>query len=244
MSILQKDAPVFNSVLPAIGKSYTMPQMVARNESYTYAPPTPKKWVKKLFEDYTNGTPANFYDTYFPQLQLGGAEQEKILLAADSILKGVPPECFISPVDTCLVGAEAIRLAYNADVYGHNMFKKACFLNEQNQLPKECQILFERNINPSLYEEKELFTKVEESLSKFSPKILDQWKQRSFQKWLRTGNSEKYVQHMTRMRDVEDLLDYAMENTVGYVGWVKEQELAQQNCTRSSGRRNWRGGRV
>ena len=67
MSILAERDPVFSSVLPSIERAYTLPQMVARNHSVSYGKnPNPSpKWVQELSENYFNGSPKNFYNTYF-----------------------------------------------------------------------------------------------------------------------------------------------------------------------------------
>ena len=206
MAILSDDSPVRLQILPSIWAGYSLPRSVIMGEelpfkgSISTKENVPQEWLDEMFGSFQNGSLANFYDKYLGKT-LSTQNQEQILLKANKILKeGVQK---ISETDDLFLTIGAIDVAHNADEYGHHLFQTACFLKEQNQLPKECRFMFWRKINPTLYEEKELFETVENALSEPVKKIPHGWAQEAFFKWIHMDDSKAYLSQMEKMAALE-----------------------------------------
>lgn len=209
MALLSGDSSVRSQVLPSVWVGYTLPRSDIMGEELPFRgmistkEKVPQEWMDEMFGTFQNGSLVNFYDRYLGRT-LTTHNHEQILLKANEILKKDLPELTLP--DDRLMAMAAVDMAHNADEYGHHLFQTACFLKEQNQLPKECRFMFWRKINPALYEEKELFETVQKSLSEPTKKIPQVWAQEAFYKWMYTDDFSLYRPSMEKMATLEFIL--------------------------------------
>ena len=243
--MLSSDSPIRTQVLPAIWKGYTLPRSVIMGEKLPFEgmisteEKVPQEWLDQMMNTFQNGSLADFYNKYLPHT-LTERNHEQILLKANSILTEGFKE--LTPSDDRLLTIAAADLAHNADEYGHHLFQTACFLNEQNQLPKEARVVLGRKINPSLYKERELFETVEKALEEPTRKIPHKWAQIAFYNWMKHNDSDEYRAHMQRIVELEFIsahfgtlpLERAVRN---YIHEHQEHRYKHRTYTR---RRSWR----
>ena len=247
MAILSDDSPVRAQVAPAVWVGYKTPRHEIMGEKLPFkdaisAQGVPQEWTDEMMNTFQNGSLADFYDKYLGRT-LTEKDHEKILLKADKILKiglnGVMPN------DDPLITICAIDLAHNADEYGHHLFQTACFLNEQNQLPKEARFVLGRKMNPSLYPEKEAFEEAQKLLLDPTHKIPHAWAQRAFYDWVKTNDSAEYQAHMSEMVALEFVM--AAKGTMpverAIQSYIRAHHEPAYKHRPHSRRHNWRGGR-
>ena len=205
MTILSDDSPVCAQVAPAVWIGYKTPRFEIMGEKLPFkdmisAQGVLQEWTVEMMNTFQNGSLADFYDKYLGRI-LTEKDHEKILLKADKILKMGLSD--VAPTDDSLLTILAVDLAHNADEYGHHLFQTACFLNEQNQLPKEARFVLGRKMNPSLYPEKEAFEQAQKLLLEPTRKIPHAWAQSAFFNWVKTNDSAEYQAHMKKMVALE-----------------------------------------
>ena len=247
MTVLPNDFPVRTQILPSVWKGYILPRSLIMGEELPFKgvvpneENVPQEWLDGMVNTFQNGSLADFYDTYLPKT-LSLNCQEKILLRANSILKKRPEEWDFSSEP--LIEIAAMDIAHNADEYGHHLFQTACFLKEQNQLPKECRFMFWRKVNPALYEEKELLEVVETTLREPCKKIPREWAQGAFYKWLKTDDSSEYLAQMQKMAALEIILaesgDMLVKRSISC--YVHEHTSPAYQHRLRPRRRSWRSG--
>jgi len=205
MTILSDDSSVRAQVASAVWVGYKTPRHEIMGEKLPFkdmisAQGVSQEWTDEMMNTFQNGSLADFYDKYLGRV-LTEKDHEKILLKADKILKTGLSD--MAPTDDPLLTILSIDLAHNADEYGHHLFQTACFLNDQNQLPKEARFVLGWRMNPSLYPEKEAFEQAQKLLLEPTHKIPHEWAQKAFYKWMRTNDSAEYQAHMKEMVALE-----------------------------------------
>ena len=246
MAILSDGCFMGSLVLPSVWKGYVLPRSVIMGTELPFkemisAKGVPQEWLDKMVNVFQNGSIANFYDKYLEKT-FSTQDHEQVLLEADEILKTDDLKKWHVPEDP-LIAIASIDIAHNADEYGHRLFKTACFLKDQDQLPKECRFMFWRKINPALYEEKESFEIVEKALFEPTQKIPEIWTQNAFYKWAQTDDSAHYLSQMEKMAALEFALanngqmpvDCAIKN------YVHDNRVFSNRNKHRPPRRSWRG---
>lgn len=206
MARLPDDSPIRSQILPSVWAGYTLPRSEIMGEKLpskgaVSSSNVPQEWMDEMFESFQNGSLIDFYDKYLGR-SLTQKNHEEILLMANNLLKGNVRDLTLPNNPLILIAA--MDIAHNANEYGHHLFQKACFLKEQDQLPKECKFIFWRKINPSLYDEKE-FKIVQKKLSE--QKVPQQWVVNAFYQWLEKDDSRDYQAHMQKISELEFCLD-------------------------------------
>ena len=209
MAILSDNSSVRSQILPSVWAGYTLPRSQIMGEELpsegmiSSKENIPQEWLDGLMKAFQIDSSASFYDKYLGGV-LNERNHEQILLESNKILKQDVQE--LTPTDNLLIAIMGMDVAHNADEYGHHLFQTACFLKEQNQLPKECRFMFWRKINPALYEEKDQFEQVEKSLSELTQKVPHKWAENAFYRWVHTDDSTAYLTQMIKMAAFEFLL--------------------------------------
>ncbi len=246
MPSLSPDSFMASLFLPSVSRGYALPRSVIMGETLPYKgmisarKNIPQEWLDEMMNTFQNGSVAEFYDKYLEDI-FSIQDHEQVLLEADEILKTDVQKLHLP--ENPLLAVAGVDVAHNADEYGHHLFQTACFLKEQDQLPKECQFMFWRKINPSLYEEKDLFETVEKALCEPSKKVPKTWQQNAFYKWANTEDSAAYLSQMRKMAVLEFILenkgriplDYAIET------YVHNHHVPFRRNRPCPPRRNWRG---
>ncbi|MBO7483590.1 MAG: hypothetical protein J6T55_00495 [Alphaproteobacteria bacterium] len=246
MAILSDSSSIFTQILPSIRKGYQLPRHIILGKKLpstgiieTTDNRISQEWIDTMLDTFQNGSLADFYDKYLNHV-LTEKDHEKILLRAHEILKNTQP---INPLDT--IDLAAADIVHNAYEYGHHLFQTACFLDEYNQLPKECQIVLRKKINPALYESNDLFETVEQALSKPMQKISQELLKKSCIRWVLENNAYPYMSQIKHMTSLEfPLAEYGhtfIKNAVS--DYQKQCRLKEHQLRRHQRpiRRTWRG---
>lgn len=246
MPILSPDS-FMGSLFPlSVCRGYTLPRSDIMGETLpskgiiSTKKNIPQEWLDEMMNTFQNGSIAEFYDKYLENV-FSIQDHGQVLLEADEILRTDVQKLHL-PEDPLLAVA-GLDVAHNADEYGHHLFQTACFLKEQNQLPKECRVIFGRKINPALYEERELFKTIESCLVEPTKKIPKEWRQGAFYKWVNTDDSAAYLSQMKKMAALELILannglipvNCAIEN------YIHTHHVPFRRNRPCSPRRSWRG---
>ena len=246
MAKVLADSLMGSLVPPAIWKGYSLPYSVIVGEKCPVKGiiPCPKnvpqQWLDEMINAFKNGSAADFYDKYLGKV-FDIQDHEQILVEADEILRSNGKDLPLP--QNPIIALASVRVAYNASMYGDHLFQTACFLKEQDQLPKKCQFMFQRKINPAFYEDGKLFKTVEKALSEPAKKIPPIWGQNAFYNWAEKNDDGTYLSQMINTSIMELLLE---KNEWVFVDcavrdYIKDnRERAYQRRPRPS-RRSWRG---
>ena len=246
MAVVLADSFLGALIPPSIWKGYTLPRSVIMGEKLPYqgmvlVKGVPQEWTDEMMNIFQNGSVAEFYDKYLENI-FTIQDHEQVLVEAEEILRTDLQK--LRPFADPLIAVASIDIAHNAYLYGHHLFKTACFLKKQKQLPKECQFVLGRKINPGLYDygEKEQFNQVVKFLAEPAQKIPHSWTQEAFNQWTKENDSSDYLSQMKKMATLELVLaekgkmpvEYAVKN---YLHEHHEPTYRRRSYPR---RQNWR----